>query len=89
MSDDISAPQRFNLTLIIAGVMVTTIAHYATAFLPHSTPAEKRGRSLVRFGLVLLGILLACVGIFPVDEFLEKPTTLRRPEWRSCTSRWC
>jgi hypothetical membrane protein len=74
MTDDISA-LAFNLTLIIAGVMVTTIAHYATAFLPHSTPAEKRGRSLVRFGLVLLGILLACVGIFPVDEFLEAHNT--------------
>jgi hypothetical membrane protein len=74
MTDDVSA-LAFNLTLIIAGVMVTTIAHYATAFLPHSTPAEKRGRSLVRFGLVLLGILLACVGIFPVDEFLEAHNT--------------
>jgi hypothetical protein len=74
ISDDISA-LAFNLTLIIAGVMVTTIAHYATAFLPHSTQAEKRGRSLVRFGLVLLGILLACVGIFPVDEFLEAHNT--------------
>jgi hypothetical protein len=74
ISDDISA-LAFNLTLIIAGVMVTTIAHYATAFLPHSTGSEARGRNLVRFGLVLIGVLLACVGIFPVDEFLEAHNT--------------
>lgn len=70
ISDDVSA-LAFNLTLIIAGVMVTTIAHYATAFLPTSTRSESRGRNLVRFALVLIGVLLACVGIFPVDEFLE------------------
>ena len=69
ISDDISA-LAFNLTLIIAGVMVTTIAHYATAFLPADTASERRGRNLVRLGLIVIGILLACVGIFPVDEFL-------------------
>lgn len=74
ISDDISA-LAFNLTLIIAGVMVTTIAHYATAFLPDSTRSEARGRNLVRLGLVLIGVLLACVGIFPVDEFLEAHNT--------------
>jgi hypothetical membrane protein len=74
ISDDISA-LAFNLTLIIAGVMVTTIAHYATAFLPNSTRSEARGRNLVRLGLVLIGVLLACVGIFPVDEFLEAHNT--------------
>jgi hypothetical protein len=74
ISDDISA-LAFNLTLIIAGVMVTTIAHYATAFLPSSTRSEIRGRNLVRLGLVLIGVLLACVGIFPVDEFLEAHNT--------------
>jgi len=74
ISDDISA-LAFNLTLIVAGVMVTTIAHYATAFLPHSTRSETRGRALVRIALVLIGVLLACVGIFPVDEFLEAHNT--------------
>ena len=74
ISDDISA-LAFNLTLIIAGIMVTTIAHFATAFLPDSTRAEARGRKLVRLGLVLIGVLLACVGIFPVDEFLEAHNT--------------
>ncbi|MGI9821904.1 DUF998 domain-containing protein [Agromyces sp. Marseille-Q5079] len=70
ISDDISA-LAFNLTLIIAGVMVTTISHYATAWLPTTTPAEARGRNLVRLGLIVIGILLACVGLFPVDDFLE------------------
>ncbi|WP_308799339.1 hypothetical protein [Agromyces silvae] len=70
ISDDVSA-LAFNLTLIIAGVLVTTIAHYATASLPHATVGELRGRNLARLGIVLIGVLLACVGIFPVDEFLE------------------
>ncbi len=74
ISDDISA-LAFNLTLIIAGVIVTTIAHYATAFLPSSTRSETRGRNFVRLGLALIGVLLACVGIFPVDEFLEAHNT--------------
>lgn len=70
ISDDISS-LTFNLTLIIAGVMVTTVAHYATAWLPTRTPAETRGRNLVRLALIVMGVMLACVGIFPVDEFLE------------------
>lgn len=70
ISDDVSA-RTFNITLVIAGVIVTTIAHYATAWLPASTRAETRGRNLVRLALILIGILLACVGIFPVDEHLE------------------
>ena len=70
INDDLSA-LAFNLTLIIAGVMVTTISHYATAWLPSTTPTEVRGRNLVRLGLMVIGILLACVGIFPVDEYFE------------------
>jgi hypothetical protein len=73
ISDDISA-LAFNLTLIIAGIMVTTIARYATAFLPHATSAERRGRNLVRLALVLIGVFLACVGILPVDEFFAAHT---------------
>jgi hypothetical protein len=69
ISDDISA-LAFNLTLIIAGVIVTTVAHYATSAIPVTTPSEARGRARVRVGLVAMGILLACVGIFPVDRFL-------------------
>ncbi|KQZ11710.1 hypothetical protein ASD23_05735 [Agromyces sp. Root1464] len=68
MTNDISA-LAFNLTLIIAGVIVTTIARYATAAVPTTTRAELRGRTIVRVGMILLGIFLACVGIFPVDQF--------------------
>ena len=68
ISDDVSA-LAFNLTLIIGGVIVTTVAHYATANLPTGNPQELRGRNFVRGGLVLIGVLLACVGLFPVDEF--------------------
>ncbi|MCP2370482.1 putative membrane protein [Agromyces terreus] len=68
MTDDISA-RAFNLTLIIAGAIVTIVARYATATLPSSTPPDRRGRNFVRVGLILIGIFLACVGIFPVDEF--------------------
>lgn len=59
----------FNVTLIIAGIMVTTISRYATAGLPIDDEHDRRGRAIVRAGLILLGLFLACVGIFPVDEF--------------------
>jgi hypothetical protein len=69
ISDDISS-LAFNLTLVIAGVIVTTVAHYATAAIPITTPAEMHGRAAVRSGLVAIGVLLACVGIFPLDRSL-------------------
>ncbi|MGW9631772.1 DUF998 domain-containing protein [Agromyces sp. NPDC055520] len=68
MTNDISA-MAFNVTLIVAGAIVTIVARYATAALPIGTPPDRRGRDLVRVGLGLIGIFLACVGIFPVDEF--------------------
>lgn len=67
ISDDLSA-FAFNLTVLIAGVIVTTLAHYATVAIPVVTPEEVRGRALVRGALVLLGILLAGVGLFPLDQ---------------------
>jgi hypothetical membrane protein len=69
ITDDISA-LAFNLTLIIAGLVVTTVAHFGTAGLPATTARGARGRRIVRIELMLLGILLACVGLFPVDRFL-------------------
>ena len=69
MSDDVSS-LAFNITLIIAGVIVTTIAHYATAAIPANEPRLARGRSVVRTALVVMGVLLACVGVFPVDRYL-------------------
>lgn len=68
MTNDLSA-FAFNLTLIIAGAIVTIVARYATAGLPAGTDRERRGRDVVRWGLVLIGILLALVGVFPVDRF--------------------
>ena len=59
----------FNGTLIVAGVIVTTIARYATAGLPAVDPKDARRRHLIRLGLILMGIFLTCVGIFPVDAF--------------------
>jgi hypothetical membrane protein len=49
--------------------MITTISRYATAGLPVDDDGARRGRFIVRGGLILMGIFLACVGIFPVDEF--------------------
>lgn len=68
MTHDVSA-LTFNITLIISGVIVTTIARFGTASLPAITRAERRRRTVVRTLFVLMGVLLACVGIFPVDRF--------------------
>lgn len=69
ISDDFSA-LTFNITLIIAGVIVTTIANFATASIPMPDARARRGRDRLRLALIAMGILLACVGIFPVDRFL-------------------
>ncbi|MEV4668537.1 hypothetical protein [Microbacterium sp. LWO12-1.2] len=68
ITHDISA-LTFNLTLIVSGVIVTTIARFGTASLPAWTTTERRRRAVVRAFFILLGVLLACVGIFPVDRF--------------------
>lgn len=68
MTDDVSA-FAFNLTLVIAGVIVTTIARYGTTSLPVETAVDQRRRRTVRVLLVVIGIFLACVGIFHVDDF--------------------
>ncbi len=75
MSTNVSAV-AFNGTLVIAGIMVTTISRYATAGLPVDTREQRRGRRIVRGGLILMGIFLACVGIFPVDEFFALHNTV-------------
>ncbi|QMU97558.1 DUF998 domain-containing protein [Microbacterium esteraromaticum] len=64
-----SAAPAFNVTLILSGLIVTTIARYATAGLPVDTTAERRSRTLTRGGLVIVGVFLALVGVFPVDRF--------------------
>ncbi|SDH28473.1 hypothetical protein SAMN04515691_2357 [Leifsonia sp. 98AMF] len=65
----------FNLTLIIAGVIVTAMARYATdtRFLAPASEgdpvADRRRAALirVRVGLILIGVLLAGVGLFPLN----------------------
>lgn len=67
ISDDWSAA-TFNITVIVGGVIVTAIARYAT----DSGSLERRptrGELQVRTGLIIVGAMLACVGLFPVDRF--------------------
>lgn len=56
----------FNLTLIVAGIIVTTLARSATTDVPTSHPA---GMARVRLCLILIGVFLALVGVFQVDDF--------------------
>ena len=63
--------RAFNITLIIAGLILTAIARYATSLLPDDTRSRSRGRTLTRIGLALIGVLLACVGFFPLDENVD------------------
>lgn len=57
----------FNVTIIISGIMVVGLARTATAELPARNPQSAR---IVRILLILIGILLSLVGVFPVSEFL-------------------
>jgi hypothetical membrane protein len=67
MTDSISS-LAFNLTLIIAGIIVTAIARYATDVRGITDPAVRASAVRVRVALILMGVLLACVGIFPLDK---------------------
>ncbi|MFJ8893304.1 hypothetical protein ACIRCZ_01840 [Leifsonia sp. NPDC102414] len=78
MSSSVSS-LSFNLTLIVAGVIVTALARYATdvrRLAPESTGtatgqdgARRRRWALlrVRVALILIGVLLAGVGVFPLN----------------------
>ncbi|MEN2738784.1 DUF998 domain-containing protein [Microbacterium sp. X-17] len=72
-TDDLSA-LAFNITLIVAGFIVTTLTRYATRGIPGARTGG--GIVAVRICLVLVGVFLACVGIFPVDEFLAVHNTV-------------
>jgi hypothetical membrane protein len=65
MSDSASS-LTFNITLIVAGLMMAAIARYATDL--HGTAGGPRAAILrVRVCLILIGLLLAGVGLFPLD----------------------
>ena len=63
------ASSVFNPMLVLSGIIVATLARYATAGLPAHGRRQRRGRLVVRIGLILIGLLLAAVGVFPVDVF--------------------
>jgi hypothetical membrane protein len=65
MTDDASA-LAFNSTLVLAGLIITTLARYATRRIPTS---HEHGLARVRLCLILIGVLLALVGVFPTDTF--------------------
>lgn len=65
MTTNVSA-LAFNLTLIVAGFLVTTLARYATHGIPTSNPV---GVGRVRVCLIVVGVFLALVGVFPVNLF--------------------
>ncbi|CAM5486819.1 hypothetical protein [Leifsonia shinshuensis] len=66
MSQSVSS-LTFNLTLIVAGVIVTAIARYATDARGIDDPKRRAAVVRVRVGLILIGVLLACVGIFTLN----------------------
>lgn len=72
MTDDLSA-LAFNLTLIVAGVLVTALARAATNGVPNPNP---RGTIHVRTCLIIVGVFLALVGVFPVDRFFAIHNTV-------------
>ncbi|MHC2998374.1 DUF998 domain-containing protein [Microbacterium sp. HJ5] len=65
MTTNVSA-LAFNLTLIVAGFLVTTLARYATRGIPTDNPV---GVGRVRVCLIVVGVFLALVGLFPVNLF--------------------
>lgn len=69
MSSDVSGA-AFNVTLIVAGVVVTTLAGYSTTTLKAAavTPSSRHRVRLLEGGIILIGVFLAGVGWFPVDE---------------------
>jgi len=76
VGDDYSS-RVFTITLVVAGAVLTAIARYLTVELEASGMArsardtdpeqEKRRIRLVRGALMLLGVFLALVGVFPVS----------------------
>ncbi|MFF2486807.1 DUF998 domain-containing protein [Microbacterium sp. NPDC058062] len=70
MSSNVSA-FAFNITIIVAGFLVTTLARYSTHGIPTTNP---KGIGRVRVTLIVLGVFLGMVGLFPVDRFFALHT---------------
>lgn len=70
MSSNVSA-FAFNITIIVAGFLVTTLARYSTRGIPTANP---KGVARVRLTLIVLGVFLGLVGVFPVDDFFALHT---------------
>ncbi|WP_426322591.1 DUF998 domain-containing protein [Microbacterium sp. E-13] len=70
MSSNVSA-FAFNITIIVAGFLVTTLARYSTRGIPTTNP---KGVGRVRVSLIVVGVFLAMVGVFPVDRFFALHT---------------
>ncbi len=70
MSSNVSA-LAFNITIIVAGFLVTTLARYSTRGIPTTNP---KGVGRVRVSLIVVGVFLAMVGVFPVDRFFALHT---------------
>jgi hypothetical protein len=65
-----ASAQAFNLTVIIAGLVITTLADYLTLDLRSrnsSSGVDLRGVTVVRVALVVIGVALMGVGFSPVD----------------------
>lgn len=72
MSSNASA-WAFNITIIVAGFLVTTLARYATRGIP---TGDTKGVARVRTCLIVVGVFLTCVGVFPVDDFFALHTAV-------------
>ena len=70
MSSNVSA-FAFNITIIVAGFLVTTLARYSTRGIPTTHP---KGIARVRLTLIVVGVFLGMVGLFPVDQFFALHT---------------
>ncbi|GAA5085714.1 hypothetical protein GCM10025760_04910 [Microbacterium yannicii] len=72
MSSNVSA-FAFNITIIVAGFLVTTLARYSTRGIPTDNP---KGVGRVRVALIVVGVFLGMVGLFPVDRFFALHTSV-------------
>ena len=70
MSSNVSA-FAFNITIIVAGFLVTTLARYSTRGIPTANP---QGIGRVRVCLIIVSVFLGLVGVFPVDQFFALHT---------------